>query len=127
VGGVGIIKYKQNVDCFQSRPSLAGFVIILDKSQQRQLIEQSQKFANKYGFKFDIAYYTPHGDDFLIDMTRKDVEIVIGNTIDLEKFYVNFYNYDCVHPTVASDLDGLVNDLKGFIKEIPYVTITEEK
>ena len=59
----------------------------------------------------------------------KDVEVLIlNNVIDLEKFDVAFYNNDCIHPTVASDIDGLVSDLKSsFKKEIPNVTITEEK
>lgn len=53
---------------------------------------------------------------------------MIWNTlVDLDKFCVNFYDYDCTHPTVASDLEGLMSELKGLISEIPNVTITEER
>ena len=128
VGGMSVIRYQKTNDCFASRPSLQDFTVIINRGQQDQLIKQSQKFADIYEFKFDIVYYTPNGDNFLIDMIRKDVEVVIGNTpVDLDKFYVNFYNYDCIHPTIASNIDGLVSDLKRLISEIPSARITEEK
>lgn len=92
------------------------------------MIEQSQKFADANGFKFDIVYYTPQGDDFLIDMTRKDVEVVISNnSFHLDKFAVDFVNYDCIHPTVTDDIYDLVDDLLNFLKDIPNATITEGK
>ena len=127
VGIVALTWYRRTTACFDVRPSLRDFIVIIDRSQQKLLIEQSRKFADNYAFKFDIVYYTPDHENFLIDMIRKDVEVVVGNTIDLDKFYVNFYNYDCIHPTVASDLDGLVSELKSLIAEIPGARITEEK
>jgi hypothetical protein len=128
VGVVALVWYQKNVECFQERPPLRGFVLTIDRSQQRLLIEQSQKFADKHGFKFDIAYYTPQVDDFLIDMRRKDVEVVISNnSFHLDKFDVSSYNYNCIHPTIASDIEGLVDDLRSLLNEIPNVRITEEK
>jgi len=128
VGGIGIIKYQKMVDCFKVRHPLKSFVLTMDRNQQKLLIEQSRKFAAKYGFKFDIAYFTPNREDFRIDMIRKDVELVILNTpVDLDHYGVAFYNFDCDHPTAASEIDGLVNDLKISIREIPSTTITEEK
>ncbi len=34
---------------------------------------------------------------------------------------------DCIHPTVASEIGGLVSELKGLISEIPNATITDTK
>jgi len=126
VGAVTVSWYKKSTECFKDRPPLSSFVITIDRAQQKMLIEQSQKFASKHGFKFDIAYYTPQGDDFLINMRRKDVEVAINNnSFHLDKFSVDFYNFDCIHPTFASDIDGLVSDLKSLISEIPTARITE--
>ncbi len=120
--------YKRSNECFENRSPLTGFVVIIDEGQQKLLIEKSQKFAGRYGFKFDIVYYTPQSTHFLIDITRKDVEVIISNTsFDLGKFYVYFYNYDCIHPTVASDIGDLVDDLKTLVNEIPDAKITEDK
>ena len=120
--------YKKTTECFKNRPPLRGFVLTIDKSQQKLLIEQSRKFADKHGFKFDIVYYTPNGEEFLIDMTRQDAELTVSNpsSSDRGKFYVYFYNYDCLHPTVASDIDDLVNDLKRSLSEIPKARIIEQ-
>jgi len=125
VGASSLAWYKKSTECFKDRPPLSRFVLTIDQDEQKLLIEQSQKFADRHGFKFDIAYYTPQGNDFLIDMTRKDIEVTISNTsFDLNKFYVGFYNYDCIHPTVVSDIVDLEDDLKSFINEIPKVMIT---
>ena len=129
LGTVAFAQYQRNTACLNGRPPLKSFVVTVGRYQQRWLIKPSQEFADKNGFKFDISYFDQHGRDYLIDMRRKDVEVLIlNNVIDLEKFDVAFYNNDCIHPTVASDIDGLVSDLKSsFKKEIPNVTITEEK
>ena len=61
-------------------------------------------------------------------MIRKDVEVVILNLpMNLDHYDVAFYNFDCDHPTVASDIEGLVTDLKSLIGKIPSAIITEEK
>ncbi len=127
VGASSIAWYKKSNECFKSRPPLMGFVVTIDRSQLTLLIEQARQFADKHGFKFDIAYYTPQGDDFLIDLRRKDTEVLISNTsFDLDEFHTYFYNNDCIHPTVASDVVDLSRDLQSFIGEIPNVVISEK-
>jgi hypothetical protein len=129
LGAVAFAWYQRNTACLNNRPPLSSFVVTVDQYQQRWLIKPSQRFADKNGFKFDMSYFDQHGRNFLIDMRRKDVEVVIlNNVMDLDKFDVAFYNYDCVNPTVASDIASLVSDLKSsFQEDIPNVTITEEK
>lgn len=123
-----IARYQQMNSCFKERLPLRSFMVTLERSQQKQLIEQSRKFADKHGFKFHIEYYTLNHENFLIDLTRKDIEITASNPgSDLGTYFIGFYNYDCIHPTVASDVDGLVTDLKSSMSEIPSARITEEK
>jgi hypothetical protein len=127
VGGMGLARYQKMVDCFNVRPPLQSFTFTIDRSQQKLLIEQARKFADTNGFEYDIAYFTPSGEDFRIGMIRKDVEVVILNTpVNLDHYDVAFYNFDCDHPTIASDIDGLVSGLRNFISEIPSATIAEE-
>ena len=128
VGGIRVLKwYQQMTDCHDGNLPLRSFEVTIDISQQPQLISLN-KFAEENDFRFHIIKYTPNGEDFLLQLTRKDLEVSATNPFALGRFSkVGFYNNDCTHPTVVSDIDGLVNDLKSYINEIPNVTITEEK
>ncbi len=92
----------------------------------QQLVEQLKKFADKNSFNFEINYYTPNGEKFSVWMKRKDVEVVARNPFVSKEFKIGFYNNDCIHPTVTSDIVNLISDLKNVLSEIPNVTITEE-
>jgi len=127
VGVVSISWYKQSTECFKDRPPLESLDVIIEASQSQQLIAQLQKFADKNGFQSQVSYYTPNGEDFSVWMERKDVEVVVRDPFVPGEFKIGFYNNDCFHPTVASDIAGLVSDLKGFLGEIPNATITEGK
>jgi hypothetical protein len=122
-----LVRYQKMTSCYNDRPPLRTFTVNINTSQVQKLIEQSQKFADKHGFRFQIAYYTPDGIDFSIWMERKDVEVIARSPFTPGEFEIGFYNYDCINPTVASDIDGLVNDLRSLISEIPSARITEEK
>lgn len=129
VGALATINWWQKTtSCYNDRPPLSSFAVTVDASQQKKLIEQFQEFADKNSFKFGIAYYTPNHEEFLIDLTRHDTEVIGSNTsINLDKYLVTFHNNDCIHPTVASDIVDLVSDLESHIREIPSAIITEEK
>ena len=125
---VAFARYQRTTACFNNRPPLRSFAVTVDRYQERWLIKPSQKFAEKHGFKFQMAYYDQHGRDFSIWMKRKDVEVIAVSPFKLGEFRIGFYNNDCLHPIVASDIGGLVSDLKSFItEEIPNVTITEKE
>lgn len=127
IAGTMLARYQKMTSCYDGSLPLQRFDLTIDRSQQKLLIEQSRKFADKHGFKFDIAYFTPNGQDFRIDMLRKDVELLILNTpVDLDHYDINFYNNDCIRPTVASDIESLITDLKSLVSEIPSATITQE-
>ena len=126
-GGIGTVRwYDMWISCHNGRSPLESLEITIDVSQQQQLIEQFNKFADKNSFKFHIIKYTPNGEEFLIDLIRKDIKVIARNPFTLGEFKVGFYNNDCIHPTVASDIDGLVSDLKNLISEIPNATIVEQ-
>jgi hypothetical protein len=124
----GLAWWQRMTTCENDRPPLKWIDMTVDIDQQKQLIDQFQEFADKNGFKVGIAYYTPDHKEFLIDLTRKDVEIVISNSpFDLNLYHVTLHNNDCIHPTIASDIGGLYQDLKSFTSEIPSAIISEEK
>lgn len=127
-GIVAAAQYQKSMGCLKERSPLRSFAVTIDRDEQNLLIEQSKEFANKHGLKFDIAYYAPRGDIFLIEMRRKDIQVIINNnSFHVDQFDVDFLNYDCIHPTVASNIEGLVSDLRSGISEIPSAKITEKK
>jgi len=123
------IVWQVTQGCYNDRPPLRSFyVVTTDLSQQKQINQIFQQFANKNGFSFNITYYTPNHEQLLMVLTRKDSEIDANNVpFGLEKYPVDFYNNDCLHPTVATDIGGLVNELKNDLSQIPNVIITDEK
>jgi len=128
-GGIGlIVRYRQATGCYHDRPPVRGFIVTIDVRQQQLLIEKFQEFADKHGFESQMAVYTPRGDDFLLDLERKDIEVIASNTsFDLGTFYVYFYNNNCIQPTLASEVDPLVSELRGLLGEIPRAKIVEEQ
>ena len=106
-----------------------NFVIILQKSQQEELFNQFQKFADNNGFAMRIAPNTPGGEDFSIELWREDIMVFGANPFDPGEFRIGFYNTDGANPYPMPEwaLDALVSDFKGFISEITNVTITEEE
>ena len=122
-----MLAYQKTNGCYHDRPPLRSIDFRIDTSQSQQLIEQSKKFADKHGFRLQMAYYDQHGRDFSIWMERKDVEVVTNSPFKPGEFSIEFYNNNCLHPTVASDIEGLVTDLKSLIIEIPSAKITEKQ
>ena len=127
IAGLVLTRYQMLTSCYNGRVPLGGFVVNINTSQRQLLIEKSQKFANENGFEFDLAYLTPSENNFRIDMIRDDVEVIMRNPFKEGEFKVGFYNYDCIHPTNASDIEPLVTDLKSALRSISSVIITEEK
>lgn len=128
IGGIILTRYQKMNNCYNDRPPLRSFAITIETSQSHQLKEQLQEFAYKNGFKHQTAYYSQRNEnDFSVWMKRKDVEVVARSPFVRGEFEIGFYNNDCIHPTVATDIDNLVVDLKISLGEIPNAMITEEK
>ncbi len=120
-------QWQRYSSCFNDRPPLRWFDVTVDKGQQALLIKQVQAYARKNNLDLGMVYYTPDHAEFLMDLTRNDVEIAASNTpFDFTLFHVIFYNNDCIHPTNASDITALVNELKAMISTVPGTKITTE-
>lgn len=96
------------------------------------LFSQLQKFADKHSLEFKISSHDPSLDTFLVEMQGEGFRITIdtGHNVTGEInliFYMDFDNNvaPIIIPTPQETLDELVNDLKGYLGEIPNVTITE--
>jgi hypothetical protein len=125
-GGMIVFTYYRNMtSCYKDRLPLTSMNVTSDPGQSKQLIEQFRKFAFKHNFRFDIVNPDQGGNDFRIRILGKDAEIVTRKPSSPNEFRIEFYNTDCIHPTVAADIDDLVIDLKSFIGELPNVAITE--
>jgi hypothetical protein len=125
-GIVLFTRYQTTTRCHENHPLLKSMHLTIDPSQDGHFIEQARQFAFKHSFRFDTGYFNPQNSDVRIRMLRKDVEIIIRNPFHAGGFEIGFYNYDCIHPTLASDIDDLVIDFKGFLNEIPTALINEK-
>jgi hypothetical protein len=98
-GGIGTIRwYQRATSCHDNQAPLKSFDVTLDVSGQEALIEQFRKFANKDGFSFHINFYTPDNIQFLIDLKRRDTEVIATNPLGPGEFKVGFYNNDGNYP-----------------------------
>lgn len=127
LGGTGFVFYEKATGCYNARLPLENFEFVIESSQSQQLIDQLGKFADENGFRSQMSYYRVDGKDFSVWMSRKDVEIVVRSPFELGKFEVGFYNNNCIYPTQASDIGGLIAELKGFLTEISSLRIKESK
>lgn len=121
-----ILAWDKLNSCYEERAPLRSAVIILDRGQQKQLLDQFNKFAEKHSFVIQVEPTTPSGVDFVIVMRRKDIEVISANPFSSDEFRIGFYNNSCLKPTLESDpkLDDLVDDLEDFIREIPNATFS---
>ena len=124
-GIVFFTRYQAMGSCHENQPPLKSMTVTIDPAQGQQFMEQSRQFAFKYGFRFDTSGLDRQGNEFRMRLIRKDVEVVARTPSSPGGFEIGFYNYDCIHPTMASDIADLVNDFKTFLSKIPNVTMTE--
>ena len=118
-------RYQASISCHANNPVLKSINVTIDPSQEGQFVEQARKFAFKHSFRFDTGNFDSQNGNVRIRMLRKDVEIIVRNPSYPGAFEVGFYNYDCIHPTMASDIDDLLIDFKGFLSEVPNAMINE--
>lgn len=118
-------RYQTRTSCHENQPPLKIIHVTIDPSLEEQFVEQSRTFAFKHGFRLDTVAFDQPEDTFRIRMIREDVEIITRSPSTPGAFEIGFYNYDCVHPTVASDIEELANDFRTFMSEIPNVRIEE--
>jgi hypothetical protein len=101
--------------------------ITIDTSHREEFFDQLRKFANKHNFTILIDPQPSGVGDFLIYMTREDIEISGANVFAPGEYGFGFYHADLLHPAPDSAFDDLIVDLKSFISEVPGATFTVEK
>jgi hypothetical protein len=126
MGGAILFRYYQVITrCHnEDRPPLTSINVTIDPSQDRQFVEQSRQFAFKHGFRFDLSDPDQPGNNLRVRMIRKDVEVIAKIPSTPGGYEIGFYNYDCSSPTLASDIDDLVDDFRSFMSTIPNATIS---
>lgn len=127
VGGFLYTRYQTMTSCLENRTPLKSISVTIDPNQDERLIEQSRKFAFKQGFRFDTAEFAANSRDWRIRMIGPDVEVMVRSPSGPGGYEIGFYNYNCINPTTASEIDGLVDDFKSFLSEVPTALITEQK
>jgi hypothetical protein len=101
--------------------------ITIDISQREEFFDQLRKFADKHDFTILIDAQPSGDEDFLIYMTREDVEIIGDNAFTPGEYGFGFYHADLLHPVSELAFDDLIGDLKSFISEVPDATFSIKK
>jgi hypothetical protein len=122
--GINTMTPKSGNDFQHSRRNVDIFI---DVSQRQQFFDQLRKFADKYGFTILIDTRSSGSEDFLVYMTRADIQISGDNAFAPGDYGFGFYDADRQHPVSESVLDDLVSDLKIFVSEVPGATFSVEK
>lgn len=102
-------------------------VITIDTSHRQEFFDQLRKFADEHDFTIAIDPQPSGTEDFLIYMTREDIEISGANVFAPGEYQLGFYHADLRHPAPESVLDDSVIELKSFVIEVPGTTFSVEK
>ena len=102
-------------------------VITIDTSYRQEFFDQLQKFADEHDFTIQIDAQPSGAEDFLIYMTRGDIEISGANVFSPGEYQLGVYHADLLHPAPDSAFDDLINDLKRFVIEVPGAIFSVEK
>jgi hypothetical protein len=97
------------------------------RASRKSFFAQLRKFADKHKLEISIRDSGLSEGLFVVDMRKDDIEIIGRNPFDPRIFRIGFYDKYQGYPVGEETVDELVNDLKGFINEIPNVTITEKE
>ena len=131
LGFNGSIAVKAKIEShnrlYRGQAPIKRVVITIDKSQQSELFDKFQMFADKNAFAIRIGHpLPPHFDSFLIQMFREDLQVISTNSFDPGKFSLGFFDINPAKPTRDEIVDALVSDLESFVLEIPRGTLTVE-
>lgn len=99
--------------------------ITLDTNHLEEFHAQLRKFADKHSLALTESFYNKDHTYFSVEMNGDDFHIVLQNGIDSPgEFTLGIFN-EATPPIPPQTVDELTNDFKGFVMEIPNVTIAE--
>ena len=106
-----------------------SFTIITELNQREEFFTQMRTFADKHALKFALVVHSPDKASFAIQIDGDGFFITaVGTTISPREIDIGFYNAP-YSPTLTPQetVDGLMDDIKHFVNEIPNVMITERQ
>jgi len=108
-----------------NRLSIKDLVITMDVNHLEEFRTQLQKFADKHTLRFTESFYNKDHTFFSVQMNGDGFHMFIQNDKNSPgEIDTSFFNE--VTPSIPQQtVDELTNDLKGFIMEIPNLTIAE--
>jgi hypothetical protein len=127
LGCVGLKMMTKTPDSSSRKLPTRKVTITIDISHRQEFFDQMRKFADKHDFTILIDAQPSGAEDFLIYMTREDIEISGLNVFAPGEYRLGFYDANRRQPAPKSVLDDLVSDLKRFVNEVPGTTFSVEK
>ena len=115
---------NKNTIQLADEPIHALNVVIDDVEQRDRLFDQLRKFSDKHAFAIRIAPTRPEGKNFLIQLWREDIKLVMVNPFEEGKYRIYFYK-NSIYAVPEDILNLLVLELKGFLTETSGVIVTE--
>ncbi|MER9646781.1 hypothetical protein [Mesorhizobium sp. M0199] len=94
-------------------------------SSREPFFEGLKLFSEKYAFAIRIAPTTPDNEYYTIQMWREDIEIIGGNTKDInpkEEVTIALYN-NGTQPVNEASADFVSSSIKEFVAGIPGVSV----
>lgn len=123
--GVKVLANK-NTTQLADEPIHALNVVIEDVAQRDRFFDQLRKFSDKHAFAIRIAPTTPEDKNFISQMWREDIKLVMVNPFEEGKYRIYFYK-NSVNGVQEDILNLLVLELKAFLTETPGVIVTDRK
>ncbi len=109
---------------------IRSLTLTIDPQQREELFDQLHRFGDKHGFEFTLTDYGTNGKRFLVELLRKDINVLAVDIPDTSNMVViGFYNHSFTNPVdekTIETIDELFTELQSLLGEIPNVTITEE-
>jgi len=103
--------------------------ITIDESQHDELVSQLRRFSDKHDDEFEFLMSDSETVGFAVQLLGNHIEILATDAFyDPTLIEINLYDRTRTKPVTEETLqtmDDLVNELKGYINEIPNVTIAE--
>lgn len=104
--------------------------ITIDENQLNELVSQLRQFADKHNDEFEFLGSDLKTVGSMVELLGDHIKIIAADSpYNPTLIEIDFYDQTRAKPVSEETLqtmDDLVNDLKGYINEIPNVTITEK-
>jgi hypothetical protein len=120
-------KIESHNSLYRGQAPIKSVAITINESQQRELFDKFQIFADKNAFAIRIGSpLPPNFDSFLVQMFRDDIHVISTNSFDPGEFSVGFFDINPAKPTREEIVDARISDLESLVSEIPKAQLIVE-